>query len=61
MENGTSYTPCYNDANCVSGAQPGSYTCVCAIGFTGQFCEEGLTASIHILLKNEVPNAFSRL
>jgi len=46
MSNGTSFTPCQNDAICVNGTRPdmpGSFTCVCAVGFTGQFCEQGLT------------------
>ena len=57
---GTSNTPCHNGADCVSGAQQGSYTCDCATGFTGQFCEEGLTASVRTLFTNEVQNAFTR-
>jgi len=52
MANGTSFTPCQNDANCENGTRsdmPGSFTCVCAVGFTGQFCEQGLTGSMCII------------
>jgi len=50
-ENGTSFTPCQNNAACVNATQPdmpGNLTCICTEGFTGQFCEQGLTRFVYI-------------
>lgn len=32
--------PCRNGGNCTSNK--GNYSCVCAYGFTGENCEEGM-------------------
>ena len=47
MENGTLLTTprCENDGNCVNGSDsPGSFSCVCSLGFTGPRCQEGMNA-----------------
>jgi len=53
LENGTLLTSsrCKNNGNCANGTRsdsPGSFECNCPLGYTGQFCEEGVTGHIHI-------------
>jgi len=46
IENGTSLSSphCQNEGTCVNGSRsdsPGSFNCLCLLGYTGTFCEIG--------------------
>ena len=53
MENGTSLSSsrCQHNGNCVNGSRsesPGSFSCHCAQGFTGLFCQYSTLITDHI-------------
>jgi len=55
VENGTLLTSprCKNNGNCVNGTRsdsPGSFGCDCAIGYRGQFCQEGLVGHLALVI-----------
>jgi len=55
VENGTLLTSprCKNNGNCVNGTRsdsPGSFGCDCAIGYRGQFCQEGLLGHLALVI-----------
>jgi len=43
---------CRRGSKCIPGRRQGDYTCRCALGFTGKFCDRGKTPSDFLLTVN---------
>jgi len=61
MENGTqlaSSSPrCENNGACVNGSRSdslGSFSCVCATGYTGQYCQQSTTGHHHFVIRTDL-------
>ena len=54
MGNGTLLASprCDNNGNCENGSRsdsPGSFSCNCAVGYTGQYCQQSMTINLSVI------------